>query len=66
MNPVKLLADEVPGARAAMGEHTLVVVGAIQPHGRPGFFVLDHKANPTFHDEATGEDLLDKACGAGR
>ena len=63
VDPFRLLADEVPGARGAMGEYALVVVGAAAG-GKPGFFVLAHKANPIFHDYAQGEELLDKACRA--
>ena len=62
VDPFKLLADEVPGARASMAEHTLVVVGSIGADGRPGFFVLDHKANRLVQDEAMGEQLLDPTC----
>ena len=58
----RLLADEVPGAQATMAEHTLVVVGSIGADGRPGFFVLDHKANRLVQDEAMGEQLLDPTC----
>ena len=62
IDPFRLLADEVSGARDAMGEYTLVVVGATAAGGKPGFFVLAHEANPIFHDAAKGEELLDKEC----
>ena len=65
VDPFRLLADEVPGARDAMGEYALVVVAATAAGGKkPGFDVLAHKANPVFHDTAKGEELLDKACRA--
>ena len=63
-DPFRLLADEVPGARDAMGEYALVVVGAIAAGGKPGFFVLAHKANPKSYDDATTGELLDNECHA--
>jgi CDP-diacylglycerol pyrophosphatase len=57
INPFKLLANTLPGARANIGQHTLVVVGA-KHHGRPGFVLLDyHIDHPG--DWAAGEELLD-------
>lgn len=59
VNPFALLADGVPGARADMGAHTLAVVGAYLPDGRPGFVLLANSAGP----EASSEDLQDHdAC----
>ena len=64
VDPFRLMADEVPGARDAMGDYALVVVGATAAGGKPGFFALAHKANLAFHDTAKGEELLDKECRA--
>jgi CDP-diacylglycerol pyrophosphatase len=66
INPFTLLADGVPGARQDMGYHTLVVVGATFSTGRPGFFVLDDRANPAAGDDASGEELQDHACAIGK
>ena len=62
IDPFRLLADEIPGARENMGDHTLVVVGARDGSGPPSFFVLDHAANARLHDEANGEELLGGDC----
>jgi CDP-diacylglycerol pyrophosphatase len=65
-NPFKLLAWGVPGARADMGQHTLVVVG--MQFGRvPGFVILDDQADVAHGDWGNGEELQDHyACGMGR
>ena len=61
-NPFKLLAWGVPGARAAMGSHTLVVVGMRFARGAPGFVILDDRTNSAHGDNAGGEELQDHAC----
>jgi CDP-diacylglycerol pyrophosphatase len=61
-NPFALLADSVPGARTAMGEHTLVVVGAEFAGGRPGFIILTDRVNLAAGDTANGEELQDHGC----
>ena len=61
-NPFALLADGVPGAREAMGEQTLVVVGAEFADGRPGFIILTDRINPAMGDKAAGEELQDHTC----
>ncbi len=65
-NPFKLLAWGVPGARADMGYHTLVVVGMWFAPYVPGFVVLDDRADPANGDNAGGEELQDHACALGR
>jgi len=65
-NPFKLLAAEKPGARAAMGEQTLVVAGAEFPGSRPGFILLDGQLNLAVGDHAGGEELLDHTCALAR
>jgi CDP-diacylglycerol pyrophosphatase len=62
VNPFKLLADGVPGARQDMGDHTLVVIGAVSPNGRPGFIILDDRVDPAVGDQASGEELQDHTC----
>lgn len=61
-NPFVLLAGGVPGARQDMGRHTLVVVGAVFPDGRPGFVILDGRADPAAANEGSGEELQDHTC----
>ena len=51
-NPFDLLADSLPGARAAMGRNTLVVVGAVLDDGRFGFIILAGQADPAAGDLA--------------
>jgi CDP-diacylglycerol pyrophosphatase len=63
-NPFKLLAWGVPGARAAMGQHTLVVVG-MQFGRMPGFVILDDQADLAHGDWGSGEELQDHACALG-
>jgi CDP-diacylglycerol pyrophosphatase len=63
VNPFQLLADGVPGARADMGDQTLVVVGAYLPGGRPGFVILNDHVDVASGDVAGGEALQDHdAC----
>jgi len=61
-NPFALLADSVPGARTAMGEQTLVIVGAEFAGGRPGFVMLTDRVNFATGDRASGEELQDHGC----
>jgi len=61
-NPFVLLADGVPDARTAMGEQTLVVVGAEFADGHPGFIILTDHLNPATGDKAGGEELQDHDC----
>ncbi|PND58337.1 CDP-diacylglycerol diphosphatase [Mycobacterium sp. ENV421] len=56
-NPFTLLADGIDGARDDMGEYTLVVVGATDDAGRPGFVILADRADDT--GNAGGEELQD-------
>lgn len=65
-NPVKLLAWGVPGARADMGHHTLLVVGMWFPHHVPGFIILDDRADQAHGDYAGAEELQDHDCALGR
>jgi CDP-diacylglycerol pyrophosphatase len=61
-NPFTLLTDGVPGARMAMGEQTLVVVGAEFAGGSPGFIILTDQVNLAGGDHASGEELQDHGC----
>lgn len=61
-NPFALLADSIPGARVAMGEQTLVIVGAEFASGQPGFIILTDHVNPATGDRASGEELQDHGC----
>jgi CDP-diacylglycerol pyrophosphatase len=65
-NPFRLLADGVPGARMAMGEQTLVLVGAEFAGGSPGFIILTNQVDLANGDHASGEELQDHGCAIGR
>ena len=59
VNPFQLLAQAIPGARDAMAEYTLVLVG--QPDG---FILLAGHVGPD--GPGHGEDVEDHACTVGR
>jgi CDP-diacylglycerol pyrophosphatase len=63
-NPFVLLADGVPGARAAMGAQTLTVVGAQLADGKPGFVLLNAQVDLRASAGAfiRGEELQDHSC----
>ncbi|MGC8474935.1 MAG: CDP-diacylglycerol diphosphatase [Acetobacteraceae bacterium] len=67
VNPFRLLADQVPGAAAAMGQWTLVAVGARLPPGqRAGFVLLAGKVDARTGDRGAGERLQDHGCALAR
>jgi len=59
-NPFTLLADGVPGAREAMGNQTLAVVGI--DGDKPGFVILDGQFDAAAKDFASSEELQDHSC----
>jgi CDP-diacylglycerol pyrophosphatase len=61
-NPFQLLATGEPGARTAMGSHTLVVAGETFDDGAPGFILLDGVAMLSHGNTGSGEDLQDHHC----
>jgi CDP-diacylglycerol pyrophosphatase len=61
-NPFAMLADGVPGARMAMGEQTLVAIGAEFDGGHPGFIILTDRVDLGSGDRASGEELQDHDC----
>jgi CDP-diacylglycerol pyrophosphatase len=66
VNPFQVLADGVPGAKDAMGRHTLVLVGEVFAHGEPGFVLLDNQVDLAAGDFASGERLQDHGCAVAR
>jgi CDP-diacylglycerol pyrophosphatase len=66
VNPFRLLADQLPGARTSMGIRTLVVAGMTRLDGQPGFVLLTDHASPDGDDNAHGEDLQDHSCTVAR
>lgn len=60
-NPFSLLARD-DGARAAMGEHSLAVVGAEFPGAGAGFVILDGHVTSHFGEAANAEALQDHTC----
>ncbi|HUA76738.1 MAG TPA: CDP-diacylglycerol diphosphatase [Acetobacteraceae bacterium] len=65
VNPFLLLADSSPGARAHMGDYTLVVAGAVFA-GKPGFVLLADRADPVLGNFGSGEALQDHECALAR
>jgi CDP-diacylglycerol pyrophosphatase len=61
-DPFKLLAAGDAMARVDMGVETLVVAGAVFEDGSSGFILLSDRADPSTHDPAAGESLLDHSC----
>ena len=61
-DPFQRLADGVPGARKAMGNQTLVVIGETLAGGAPGFVVLSDQVDAASGDRGAGEDLQDHFC----
>ena len=62
VNPFALLAEE-PGAKADMGDETLVAVAASLPDGAEGFYLLAGKVDLAHGNVGSGEELLDHDCG---
>lgn len=61
-NPFKLLAQDMPGARQAMGAWTLALVGAELADGAQGFLLLADRADPAAGDAGSAEELQDHDC----
>lgn len=64
INPFRLLAQDVP--QKAMGQHTLVLVGAEFQGIGPGFILLDDHVDMATGDQASGESLQDHDCALAR
>lgn len=62
VNPFRLLADGIPGARAEMGHYTLGMVATRFSDGRNGFIILADKEDIVREDAAQAEELQDHAC----
>jgi CDP-diacylglycerol pyrophosphatase len=65
-NPFVLLADGVPDARAAMAAQTLTVVGAQFGDEKPGFVILNARADVGAGAFIKGEELQDHSCAVAR
>lgn len=65
VNPFKLLSAHLAvGDRMAL--HSLIVVGADSPTGKPGFVLLSGRYDPDRHDRGSGEELQDPGCALAR
>jgi CDP-diacylglycerol pyrophosphatase len=62
VDPFRVLADANPSARADMGAHTLVLIGATFRDGVEGFVLLDDQFDLLAGDFASGEQLQDHSC----
>jgi CDP-diacylglycerol pyrophosphatase len=61
VDPFRLVADGIHGAREAMGRQTIVIAGATFA-GKPGFVILSDTADLATGDRGGGEDLQDHSC----
>lgn len=61
VNPIKMVAETLPGASADMMDETVAVLGARFRNGRDGFYLLAGRATRR-NGVAIAEDLLDHAC----
>ena len=62
VNPFRVLAADPAVGPAGLGQHTLVVTGAVFADGRDGFLLLDDRIDPSIDDHASGEELQDHDC----
>jgi CDP-diacylglycerol pyrophosphatase len=62
VNPFRLLAKGDPDAGAAMGNHTLAVVGITWSDNVAGFALLDGTFDPLTGNRGSAEDLQDHDC----
>jgi CDP-diacylglycerol pyrophosphatase len=63
-NPFRLLAAGLKPTE--MGEHTLVLAGAVFAPDQPGFILLDDRADLAAGDRGSGEELQDHDCALAR
>lgn len=61
-NVFQMVADQGPDYAGNMAIQTVVVIGAVFRDGRPGFYILNDRANIGLRDQASGEELLDRKC----
>jgi CDP-diacylglycerol pyrophosphatase len=61
INPFQALASSLP-AGDSMALHSLVVVGAYSPQGKPGFILLSGHVDPAHDDRGSGDELQDMDC----
>lgn len=61
INPFKALASTLP-AGESMASHSLAVVGADSPEGKPGFILLSGHAGPLHEGGGSAEELQDIDC----
>jgi CDP-diacylglycerol pyrophosphatase len=62
VDPFHVLADDDPQAKADMGKHTLVLIGATFQDGSDGFVLLDDHLDLLTGNFASGEQLQDHSC----
>ena len=61
INPFQALANALP-AGDSMALHSLAVVGAYSPQGKPGFILLSGRVDPARDDRGSGDELQDPDC----
>lgn len=65
-DPFRLLADQLPAARTAMGLQSIAAVGAIFGDGEPGLVLLQTQADPKSGNRGEAEELQDHSCALAR
>ena len=63
-NPFAILAEKMPGARRAMGDHLLFVVPERLPDGRNSFVLLTNPVGPNYDNFCPVEVMLEPSCRA--
>ncbi len=58
----KMVHDGLPSMGRDMGKVTIVVIGSESRAGKPGFYVLAHRADTHRGDYGSGVELLDNSC----
>jgi CDP-diacylglycerol pyrophosphatase len=61
VSPFRLLADALPTGDS-MANHSMVVVGARDRQGRPGFILLSTRADPATGNNGNSDNLQDTTC----
>ncbi len=61
-DPFRLVANELPEARADMASESIFVTGATLPDHGQGFYILETRADPATGNRGSAEELQDHNC----
>lgn len=62
VDPFKIIAQDIPGARDQMGQQSIAVLGAVLSRNKPGFYLLAGQVDSPHGDAGYAEELLDPSC----